>query len=115
MKELEYKKPYDLNSLIIAIAINNYKKDNFCVYTKDYTEKATAELICYLDKYPVIDDNDEEIFPDYVLDNDLELFFYGEQFEDVLRNILSQKSNPVIDDFIAGLNYYLKNDAFITL
>ncbi|EPY0198715.1 DUF7716 domain-containing protein, partial [Salmonella enterica subsp. enterica serovar Livingstone] len=39
----------------------------------------------------------------------------GDQFLDVLRNISTQKENPSMEDFIAGLNFYLENDNFIDL
>ncbi|WXS22911.1 hypothetical protein WI215_11725 [Salmonella enterica subsp. enterica serovar Infantis] len=70
-------------------------------------------LICYLEMYPVISDDDDEVYPEFVINNSLELFFYGDQFLDVLRNISTQKENPSMEDFIAGLNFYLENDNFI--
>ncbi|HIF4459271.1 TPA: DUF7716 domain-containing protein, partial [Salmonella enterica subsp. enterica serovar Infantis] len=54
-------------------------------------------------------------YPEFVINNSLELFFYGDQFLDVLRNISTQKENPSMEDFIAGLNFYLENDNFIDL
>nr|WP_256347803.1 RHS repeat-associated core domain-containing protein [Serratia proteamaculans] len=50
----------------------------------------------------------------YVVQNELELFFYGDQFMDVLRSALNQKPNAILEELISGLNYYLENDAFIT-
>ncbi|EAM1821449.1 hypothetical protein D3M43_23410, partial [Salmonella enterica subsp. enterica serovar Infantis] len=91
------------------------KKDNFCLYTKEYESSARADLICYLEMYPVISDDDDEVYPEFVINNSLELFFYGDQFLDVLRNISTQKENPSMEDFIAGLNFYLENDNFIDL
>lgn len=79
MSQLEYRKAYILNDLISKI-MSGYKKDNFCLYTKEYESSARADLICYLDSYPVISDDDEEIYPEFVINNSLELFFYGEQF-----------------------------------
>lgn len=114
MKELEYMKPYSLEQLITKIVKESYTKDNFCLYTKEYEATATPELTCYLDRYPEVSDDDEEIYPDYVEKNELELFFYGDQFLDVLKSALNQKPNATIDELISGLNYYLSNDAFIT-
>jgi hypothetical protein len=50
----------------------------------------------------------------YVVQNELELFFYGDQFMEVLRSALNQKPNATLEELISGLNYYLENDAFIT-
>ncbi|WP_032940851.1 DUF7716 domain-containing protein [Citrobacter youngae] len=114
MSPLKYRKAYILDDLISKI-MSGYKKDNFCLYTKEYESSARTDLICYLDIYPVISDDDEEIYPEFVVNNSLELFFYGEQFLDVLRNISVQKENPSMEEFMAGLNFYLENDNFIDL
>ncbi|WXT26502.1 hypothetical protein WI225_15460 [Salmonella enterica subsp. enterica serovar Infantis] len=114
MNQLEYRKAYNLDELISKI-MSGYKKDNFCLYTKEYESSARADFICYLEMYPVISDDDDEVYPEFVINNSLELFFYGDQFLDVLRNISTQKENPSMEDFIAGLNFYLENDNFINL
>lgn len=73
MKELEYIKPYSLKELITKIVHQGYTKDNFCLYTKEYEAVATPELVCYLDRYPEVSD-DEDVYPEYVEQNELELF-----------------------------------------
>lgn len=114
MKELDYQKEYKLSQLIADITANGYQSDNFCLYTKEYTSLATENLIVYLERYPTVSDDDEEEYPDFVVQNKLELFYYGDQFEDVLMSALDQKRQASIEDFIAGLNYYMNNDTFIT-
>ena len=44
---------------------------NFCVYTKEYEAFAKEELVCYLDNYPVISDDVEELYTDLVVENSL--------------------------------------------
>lgn len=114
MSRLEYRKAYGLDVLIYEI-MGGSTLDNFCVYTKEYEAFAKEELVCYLDNYPVISDDDEEVYPDFVVENSLELFFYGEQFIDVLHNISIQREKPSVEDFISGLNFYIENDNFIDL
>ena len=111
---LEYNKAYSLDDLISKI-MNGYKHENICLYTKEYESSARADLICYLEAYPIINGDDEEIYPDFVVENSLELFFYGDQFLDAVRNISFQKENPSTEDFIVGLNFYLENDNYIDL
>lgn len=114
MSQLEYRKAYSLDDLISKL-MGGYTLDNFCLYTKEDESSARADLICYLESYPVISADDEEVYPEFVVDNSLELFFYGDQFLDVLRNISTQREKPSVEDFIAGLNFYLENDNFIDL
>ncbi len=112
---LNLKNAYDLSQVIKVIAENNLKSDDFCLYTEAYAPHAVDGLVVYLDKYPTVNDEDEEIYPDFVTKNELELFMYGEQFVDVLKSAINQKENVSIQEFIAGINYYLDNDAFISL
>lgn len=114
MSQLEYRKAYGLDDIINKI-MGGYTLDSFCVYTKEYELSAKADLVCYLESYPVISDDDEEVYPFFVVDNSLELFFYGDQFRDVLHDISNQREKPSVEDFIAGLNFYLENDNFIEL
>ena len=114
MSRLEYRKAYGLDGLIYKIMGGN-KLDNFCVYTKEYEAYAKEELVRYLDNYPVSSDDDEEVYPDFAVENSLKLFFYGEQFIDALHNISVQREKPSVEDFISGLNFYLENDNFIEL
>lgn len=95
--------------------MGGYTLDNFCLYTKEYELSAKVDLFCYLEIYPGISDNDEEVYPDFAVENSLELFFYGEQFIDVLHNISIQREKQSVEDFISGLNFYLENDNFIEL
>ncbi|WP_320707877.1 DUF7716 domain-containing protein [Enterobacter cloacae] len=114
MSQLEYRKAYGLDGIINKI-MGGGALDNFYLYTKEYELSAKEDLICYLESYPAIIDDDEEVYPDFVVENSLELFFYGEQFIDVLHNISIQREKPSVDDFISGLNFYLENDNFIEL
>ena len=90
MSQLEYSKAYDLDDIINKI-MGGDTLDNFCVYRKEYELSAKADLVCYLENYPVIRDDDEEVYPVFVVDNSLELFFYGDQFIDVLHDISNQR------------------------
>jgi ribosomal protein L7/L12 len=90
-----------------------FPNDSFCLYAKNGPAPLVKELVCYLERYPGGSDN-EDIYPQFVQDNSLELIYYGEHFEDVVSNLLEQKKEPSIEEFITALNYYLDNDNFIT-
>ena len=114
MKSLELRKPYQLQQIIDVISKDIHKSGfedtNFCLYANEDILK--PELVCYLESYPTISDDDEEIYPDFIIKESLYLLYYGEQFEDVLMNVLEQKKDATIDDYILALDYYSKYDTF---
>jgi hypothetical protein len=114
MSGLELRKPYQLQQVIDVISKdihkNGFTNTNFCLYSNDDILK--PELICFLESSPTISDDDEEIYPDFIIKKSLDLLYYGQQFEDVLMNVLVQKNNAAIDDYILALDYYSKHDSF---
>lgn len=114
MKSLELRKPYQLQQVIDVISKeihkNGYTNANFCLYS--YEDILKPELICYLELSPIISDDDEEIYPTFIRIKSLELLYYGQQFEDVLMNVLKQKNDATINDYILALDYYSKHDTF---
>jgi hypothetical protein len=73
------------------------------------------DTIVYLDEPVAIDDEtDEEIYPAFVLKNNLEMDLSGQLVNDVIDNTKHQLNNPTIDDFIVNLNYYNHFDCFFT-
>ena len=54
--------------MIIENGADNFSEDVFCIYTMDFVEIASGDTICYLDDYPDVDDDNEEIHTDFVAD-----------------------------------------------
>jgi hypothetical protein len=102
-----------LSAIIDAVKNESHQGQSFCVYSKDASGSLTASGECFLEAYPVVDDSDREIFPEFVRKNRLELAFYGEQFEDVIRNVVYQKQSADTKDFVEALNFYMENDNFM--
>ncbi|WP_298479623.1 hypothetical protein [uncultured Maribacter sp.] len=94
---------------------NGFSNENYNLYAKEFVEVADSDLICYLDVGPTITNEDEEVYSDFVIENSLELYYDGQQFEDVLSNVLHQKSDATIDIFISAVNYYDDNDTFLDI
>jgi hypothetical protein len=125
MENLKLREPYKLSDLIKILAdtivdndvntLLDYEDMAFCLYTCKDNAKTTTDLVCYLEQYPDVNDDDEEIYSDFVVENGLRLLCFGDYLEDVIRNALNQKEQPSIEEYIAGLNYYLTNDTFIDL
>ncbi len=103
-------------NMIIENGVDNLLDDiDFCIYTMDYVDVASGDTICYLDDYPDVDDDDKEIYTDFVTERKLVLFYSGEQFEDVIGHMLSQKMDSAIEDFISAINYYREHDDFLDI
>ncbi len=126
MVELKKEKAYNLREIIteVSIAIQRNGVDNllseeemdFCIFTKEYVDVLSEGLVCYIDDYPDINELDEEEYSDFVKTNNLYNVYSGEQFEDVIGNVLSQKgAESTINDFVLALNYYRENDDFLDL
>lgn len=123
MNELEKQVEYRLSevitifsNMIIENGVDDFLDDvDFCIYTTDFVDVASGDTICYLDDYPDIDDNDKEIYTDFVTERKLVMFYSGEQFEDVIGHMLSQKRDASIEDFLSGMNYYREHDDFLDL
>lgn len=117
-KQVEYKLSDVITifaNMIIKNGIDNLLDDmDYCIYTTYFVEEASGDTICYLDDYPDVDDNDQEIYTDFIVENNLVMFYSGEQFEDVISNMLSQKMDASIEEFISAINYYREHDDFIT-
>jgi hypothetical protein len=77
--------PISLAKIIDAVKSDARKGKSFCVYAKNSAEKLHANQECFLDAYPTVNNKDQEVFPEFVSANKLELAYYGEQFEDIVR------------------------------
>ncbi len=70
------------------------------------------ETICYLDNGPKIIDR-KEVFPDFVIENGLDILCSGDVFMDVYDDLDERYPNFTKDQFIDALNYYMDNDDYI--
>ncbi len=92
-------------------AINDYN-NSWCVYSK--TSEITLDSICYINDYADIDDDtDEEIYPLFVIENNLEIVSRDEMLQDVVSSALYQKRDASNDDLLKAFNFYRKKDSFI--
>ncbi|AVB21600.1 MULTISPECIES: DUF7716 domain-containing protein [Pseudomonas syringae group] len=114
MKNVTTGKPIVIADLINFLKSGPAMIDDLCLYTDEDVEAITPETICYLDRYPEVV-NDEEVYSEFVTANELELLYYGQQFNDVLANIYSQDKTADMGTVIHALNYYLGNDDFLDI
>ena len=55
---------------------------------------------------------DRDIYPADVVEQDLQLVYYGEQLLDVLSVALEEKPDASLQDLVDALNYYNQHDSF---
>ena len=120
--KIEPKNNYKLID-IIKFIINSdqeYIMDNYDLYVKVGDDNVSNHLICYVSEEPIeIDDKDNEIYPKFVVNNELEYFCSGQLLEDVVYNVQHQLKNKNkvqdIEQFVVSLDFYLENDNFLDI
>lgn len=90
-----------------------YLDNGWCVYSLE--KEITSETICYIDDYPDFDDDDNEVYSDYIVNQNMKLIYRDEIIQDVVIACLKQKNNATIDEIMRALFYYEKYDNFLVL
>lgn len=100
-----------LEQIIQQLRADQLTSDDFCLYGKEDGELALARSY-WVSNYPdVVEDRD--IYPADVVEQDLQLVYYGEQLIDVLSVVLEEKPNASHQDLVDALNYYNQHDNFM--
>ena len=101
-----------LEQIIEQVRVNEYSSDDFCLYGKEDGELALDRLY-WVSNYPdVVEDRD--IYPADVVEQNLQLVYYGEQLRDVLTVALEEKPDASPKDLVEALKYYHQHDSFMT-
>ena len=100
-----------LEQIIEQVRVNEHSSDDFCLYGKEDGELALDSLYWVSDYPDVIEDRD--IYPADVVEQDLQLVYYGEQLIDVLSVALEEKPDVSHKDLVEALKYYHQHDSFI--
>lgn len=100
-----------LEQIIEQVRVDESPSDDFCLYGKEDGELALARSY-WVSNYPdVVEDRD--IYPADVVEQDLQLVYYGEQLIDVLSVALEEKPDASHQDLVEALNYYHQHDTFL--
>lgn len=70
---------------------------------------------CYIDEYPDVTDDGEEIYPEFIEKNNYELAYTGEMLQDVIISTLSRKKNATNEELVAAIDYYDEHDTFMEI
>lgn len=111
---VQYNKTIKITDLIDFLKTQK-KNLTYCVYGKGSSDQATLETDCVIDEYSEITDDDEEIFPKYITQNNLEFWFTDELLEDVTFNTLKQKASATNEEILKAIKYYNDRDSFMKL
>lgn len=66
----------------------------------------------YIAPRPEFDENEEEIFPEYAIENNMDYPIMPELVADAVINALNQKRDATEKELLKALNYYLDADTF---
>ncbi|MHC8293331.1 DUF7716 domain-containing protein [Pseudomonas sp. LB3P58] len=111
---MQYKQTIKLTDLIDFLKTQK-KTLTYCVYGKGSSDQATLESDCVIDEYSEITDDDEEIFPESITQNNLEFWFTDELLEDVTFNVLKQKKSATNEEILKAIKHYNDRDSFMDL
>ena len=100
-----------LDQIIEQVRMDKLVSDDFCLYGKEDGELALDRLYWVSDYPDVVEDRD--VYPTDVVEQDLQLVYYGEQLFDVLSVALEEKPDASPQDLLEALNYYQEHDSFM--
>ena len=100
-----------LEQIIEQVRVDQLVSDDFCLYGKEDGELELARLYWVSDYPDVVKDSD--VYPTDVVEQDLQLVYYGEQLIDVLAVALEEKPDASYQDLVEALNYYHQHDCFM--
>ena len=100
-----------LEQIIEQVRVDESSSDDFCLYGKEDGELALARSYWVSDYPDVVEDRD--IYPADVVEQDLQLVYYGEQLIDALAVALEEKPDASPQDLVEALKYYQRHDSFM--
>ena len=100
-----------LEQMIEQLRADQLTSDNFCLYAMEYGELRLNSLYWVSDYPGVVEDRD--VYPADVVEQDLQLVYYGEQLLDVLSVALEEKPDASLQDLVEALKYYHQHDIFM--
>ena len=100
-----------LEQIIERMRVDKFSSDDFCLYGREDGELALDSLYWVSDYPDVVEDRD--VYPTDVVEQGLQLVYYGEQLIDVLTVALEEKPDASPQDLLEALKYYQEHDTFL--
>ncbi len=77
-------------------------------------DELLLDSICCITAPPDFDEEtDEEIIPEFAIENGMDGSVLPEIFQDVIISAITQKDDVSNEELVEALNYYLENDTFM--
>jgi len=91
--------------------------DSFELYGDAEDNQLALDKLYVIDDPVIVNEHDEDVFPDYIVQNQLWLACYGSIMVDVISLVLEeaaqQQTTPSLVFLVDALNYYLDNDSYL--
>ncbi|ALK30272.1 DUF7716 domain-containing protein [Burkholderia plantarii] len=115
MNSLTVNSYYKIDDLIEIVKNKEDRDSIYMVYVPDGTDDLSVGMQVYVGDVPDFDEDDNEVFPDFVGNNGLEVGYRRDQFQDVIDLAYRQKPTASIDEVVECLNHYAEYDDFLDL
>ncbi len=102
-----------LKELYLSGSFKAFENNNgWCLYSN--LDEVNLDTVCYIGEYPDIDDDtDEETYPKYVIENDLDFKYRDELLQDVVASAVHDKIDVTTVELMKAVEFYHKNDSFL--
>ena len=122
---VEVQKPYAFEDIIkfaydedFSIVDESFFEGKL-LFSKSETDNESEHLkkntIVYVDALVFEDNDNDEYYSDFVVENNLDIVCLGEILVDVVASYKDYKNELNIDLVLKALDYYLNNDTFMEL
>lgn len=86
----------------------------WCVYVRESDiDQIDLDTLCYIDEYPDITDDDEEILPEFIIKKECEFAYRDEMLQDVVIAALGRKADITNEELMEAIDYYDYYDTFM--
>jgi hypothetical protein len=84
-------------------------------YIYEADDMLSLSTPCYIGSRPEFDENEEEIFSEYAIENNMDYSIMPELVDRCCYQCLNQKRDATEEELLKALNHYLDADTFIKL
>ena len=112
---MELNKFYLIEDFIELVCQEKDRGIYYSVYAPQGTQKLSSGMSLFIGEQSSFDDDDNEIVPEVVVSQGLEMCYSDERFQDVVRLAFKQKPDASTGEIVKCLNYYAEEDDFLDL